>query len=375
MSTQSDMDSNEVEQNEPLGTYLPPGYSTDYPEMETASTPEPDRSGWISLTALRVTLGRIPLWLIAGSVPLILAIVGAMGWFGWFQSAISNHYEAGSQTAWLSDNFRTDHSAELGQLRAATGRMAAMMTFVMFLVGVFTAGGWLQVFLERTSGHSVDRFFHGGVRYFWRFLRVFICVLILLGVGNFLIYGDLWKQYILEGLFSVPDGDLNNLDSEKTARQLTWMRDGCFAFWFAMVMVWADYLRTRLSFHGSRSVIWSGLATFFMILLRPITTLRPMLGLLIVEAGVLLGAGYLSTSINRGMDEATGASSVWGLVAITSIMVLWRTVCHAARYHAAVQVTRVIVEPLGVDDPWENSVGGPGGPRYRVGEEDFEISI
>jgi len=371
----SDIETHKEDAQEPLSRYLPPGYNTGFQDTEAVPDVEPEVTGWISLGALRVTLGRVPLWLITAMVPLALAMIGALSWYGWFRGALDHHYAPGSQLGWLSDNFRTDNATGLADLGSDTGRIGAGMTFLMFLVGVFTAGGWLQVFLERTEGHSVHRFFYGGARYFWRFFRVFLAVLLMLGLGNFLIFGNLWNDYVLERLFDVAGGDLENLTSEQTARYYMWLQDGVFALWFAMVMVWADYLRTRLAFHGSRSVLWSGLATVFMILLRPVTTLRPMIVLLLSEALVLLGAGYLSTMINRGMDETTGQSSVWMLFAITAAVIMWRTIVHAARYHAAVQVTRVIVEPLGVDDPWENTVGGPGGPRYPVGEEDFEISI
>lgn len=371
----SDIEKNETDPVEPLGSYLPPGYNAGFHEPEPQQDVVPEDSGWISLGALRAALGRVPLWMISAMVPLAFAMIGALGWYGWFRGNLDHQYAPGSQIGWLSDNFRTDHGAALGDLGRDTGRVAAGMTFLMFLVGIFTAGGWLQVFLERTEGHSVHRFFYGGARYFWRYFRVFIGVLLLLGLGQFLIFGDLWKDYVLERLFNVADGDLVNLDSERTARRLVWLQDGSFALWFSMVMVWADYLRTRLAFHGSRSVIWSGLATFFMLLFRPITTLRPMIFLLLLEAVALFGAGYLSSAISRGMDATTGQGSVWALFGITGLVVIWRAIVHAARYHAAVQVTRVIVEPLGVDDPWENTVGGPGGPRYPVGDEDFEISI
>ena len=359
----------------PFNNYLPPGYSTGYGDSDASLEPDPQPPGWIFLSALRVTLGRVPLWWLTALVPLTLAALGALSWFGWFQGAIDHNYAPGSQVGWLDDNFREDHAAALGDLRSATGALATGLAALMFLVGIFTAGGWLQVFLERTEGHSVHRFFYGGARYFWRFFRVFVAVMLLLGLGNWLIYGHLWNDYVLARLFDVAGGDLERLDSARVARRLVWLQDGTAALWFAAVMVWADYLRTRLAFHGSRSVIWSGFATFFMLLLRPVSSLRPMVALLSLEALVLFGAGLLSATISRGMGPDSEAGSVWTLFAITALVILWRTVVHAARYHAAVQVTRVIVEPLGVDDPWENTVGGPGGPRYPVGEEDFEISI
>lgn len=371
----SEMEPEEPEATPPMAKYIPPGYESAYADMAPPTEGEPEPTGWISWTALRITLGRVPLWLIVGLIPLALAAIGAQGWYSYFDRALDSGYAQGAELGWLSDNFRTDHSSELAALRSATGQAAAVMTGLLFLLGIFCAGGWLQVFLERTEGHSVDRFFHGGTRYFWRFFRVFIGVLLLLALGDWLIYGDLWREYIWEGLFEIKGANFETLDSEATMRKLYWFQDGVFALWFAGVMVWADYLRTRLAFLGSRSVLWQGIATFFMLLIRPITALRPMLVLLAIELFVLVGLGWMSNRINHGMSSESGASSVWILFGLTVIGVLWSAIINAARYHAAVQVTRVVVEPLGVEDPWENTVGGPGGPRYPVGQEDFAISI
>lgn len=371
----TEFDEEEAPAETPMAKYIPPGYESAYAEPVEPRELDPDTGGWISWTALRITLGRVPLWLIVGAIPMLFAAIGAQGWYAFFDRTLGSGYEQGAQLGWLTETFRTDHSGDLAILRSTTAQLAAGMTALLMLVGVFCAGGWLQVFLERTEGHSVDRFFHGGVRYFWRFFRVFIGVLLLLALGQWLIYGPLWNEYVWQKLFEIKGGDFENLTSEATARRLTWMRDGVAALWFAMVMVWADYLRTRLAFLGSRSVLWQGIATFFMLLVRPITAWRPMFVLLVFEFVVLLGLGWFSSGINHGIDAESGLASVWTLFAITAAAMLWRTIVRAARYHAAVQVVRVVVEPLGVEDPWENTVGGPGGPRYPVGQEDFAISI
>ena len=355
----------------PLSNYLPPGYDL------SGVDDEPEPTHWTFLTALRVTLGRPPLWLLTAAVPIFLAILMALPWFAWFQGSIGNNYEIGSQLGSLDANFRQDHAESLGVLRTQSGVVASWLALLLGLIGVFTAGGWLQVFLERTEGHSVHRFIYGGSRYFWRFFRLAILVLLLLSAGYFVIYRDVMGAGLLERLFGVEDGDLKTLDSEATARRYTWLLDGTFLLWFGLVMTWADYTRTRMAFLGTRSSLWAGIATFFTLLTRPITAFRPMLGLLACEVLVAVGLGLPASSLNHNLDATSGASSVGTLFAFSVIAILLRTVIRAARYHSAVQVTRELVEPLGVDDPWDDSVGGPGGPRYRVGDEelDFEVSI
>ena len=371
---EDNQDKSEFEADEPLTSYLPPAYTGDY-GTEEPPAPEPEDHGWVSWTALRVSMGRVPLWLLCALVPIVMAAIATLPWYGWFEGTLEHSYAPGSQAASLDVNFRTDHSDDLGVLRQATGRLTAGFAFLMFLVGIFCAGGWLQVFLERTEGHSVHRFLYGGARYFWRFFRVFLAVMVLLGAGGFLIYGDLWSEHVLERLFDLKGGNLENAPNELVARRLTWLQDGLFLMWFAAVLTWADFVRTRLAYLQSRAVTWAGLASLFTLLFRPIATLRPMLALLLCELVVVLGLGELSAWLNHGFGPDSGFDRVWTLFAIGIVVLLWRTIVRAARYHACVQVTRTIVEPLGVDDPWENTVGGPGGPRYPVGEEDFGITL
>ncbi len=358
-------------QETPMSTYLPPGYDL------SGLDPEPEQADWTFLTALRVTLGRPPLWLLTAAIPIALALLVALPWLTWFGGSIGGHYAPGSQMTSLDATFRYDHREILSALREQSGVAASVIAFLVMLAGVFTAGGWLQVFLERTEGHSVHRFFHGGSRYFLRFFRLSLLVLLMLGLGHFVIYQEYFGADMLERLFNVKDGNLENLESEATARRLTWTLDAAFLLWFGLVMSWADYARTRMAYLGSRSVVWAGICTAFTLLTRPITAFRPFLGILACEVIVAVGLGNLSASLNHSIDENSGKGSVAILFGLGILVILWRTVTRAARYHCAVQVTREVVEPYGVDDPWDDSIGGPGGPRYKVGDEelDFEVSI
>jgi hypothetical protein len=355
----------------PLSNYLPPGYDL------AGAESEPEPAAWTFLTALRVTLGRPPLWLLTAFAPICFAIIIALPWHSWFQGSIGNQYAPGSQLASLDATFRQDHAESLGVLSAQSAVAASAFAFLLMLVGVFAAGGWLQVFLERTEGHSVHRFFYGGSRYFWRFFRLLLLVLLLLGLGDYAIYKEVLGAGMLERIFGVEGGDLTTLDSEAVARRYSWALDATFLLWFGLVLTWADYTRTRLAYLGSRSVLWAGTLTLFTLLTRPITALRPMLGLMVCELVVAVGLGYGVSSINHSFDETSGLGAVAMLFGLSVLAILWRTVVRAARYHSAVQVTREVVEPYGVDDPWSDSVGGPGGPRYKIGDEelDFEVSI
>ena len=113
------------------------------------------------------------------------------------------------------------------------------------------------------------------------------------------------------------------------------------------MLTWGDYTRTRLALHDTRSALWAGLCTFFLILRHPVKTLRPFVLLLVVEwktIGLLFVLGQLAMIV--------------------------QTIVRAARYKAAVLVSRRLVQPLAQRDPWEKRVGGPGGPQYPIDETD-----
>ena len=48
---------------------------------------------------------------------------------------------------------------------------------------------------------------------------------------------------------------------------------------------------------------------------------------------------------------------------------------YAMRYHAALQVSVRVVQPLPRPDPWKHSIGGPGGPQYPIGGDEYGVSL
>jgi hypothetical protein len=300
--------------------------------------------------ALRTTIGRTPIWLTCWLVPLCLALVLAVPWRGFYAGVLAHRYEPGSVLASMDEGFRFDHRAGLDSLKASTAGIAAALAFVVMLFGVFAGGGWLQVFLERTQGHSLRRFLWGGARYFWRFTRVWGVTLLTLALFSWVMYGWPWKM-AMKLLFGAEDGDLEVLVSERGALYVTWTQDGLYGALVALLLVWGDFTRTRLALQDTRSAVWAGLCTWGLIFLHPLRTLRPMALLLVLEALVAL--------------------FVLGQAAL-----LWRGIARGARYHAAAQVSKLLVPPLAQPDPWAGRVGGPGGPQYPIDTtDDYGVSV
>lgn len=342
--------------------------------------------GPIFLAAIRGAFGRPPIWILCWLVGLLLALTAAAPWVGWFDDTLAHRYEPGHEvsttdeageetTAWvagevlasLSENFRQDHRGELSDLRGDTARTTAVLALVAMLFGMFSAGGWLQIFLERTDGHSVRRFLWGGSRYFWRFFRLWILSFVLLAAVSFLLYGWPWKTVIAGFLFGAPDGETEGYASEWSAVALGWFQSGLYTLLFALVLTWGDYTRTRLALHDARSALWAGLCTLGLFLRHPIQALRPMALLLLVEWLVLWGAGRISWGLSSaGADDWGGWRTLIAVAVVGQLALLWRAITRGARYHAAVRVSGELVPPLSKPDPWAHRVGGPGGPQYPI---------
>ena len=329
----------------------------------------------IFLRALGSSTRRIPLWLLCWVVMLLLALVVALPWMDWFAETLGNRYAPGAVLASMDETFRFDHRTELAGLRRESGGVAALLALVAMLVGVFFAGGWLQVFLERTTGHSVRRFLWGGARYYWRFLRVWIGTFLTLAIGAWVLFEWPWN-FLMELLFDAREGDLEVLASERSALWVGWIQAGAYALLVALTVAWGVYTRTRIALHDGRSALWAGACTWALILLHPVRTLRPFLLLLLLEIGVIVLIGSFSWGANTGLDAESTWTTVGLLFVLGQVALMWQTISRAARYSAAVQVSRQLVAPLAQPDPWASRVGGPGGPQYPIDDtDDYGVSI
>jgi hypothetical protein len=334
-----------------------------------------DLPRWIFLHALRTTLGRTPVWITAAAIVALLALAPALTTFAWFDGALQHHYEPGSLLRALDESFRVDHRESLGVLNANNGALGSALALLAMLVGAFMAGGWLQVFLEHTEGHSLLRFFYGGARYFFRFLRVLVVSLLILQLLGWVLYGTPWNWLVLDKLCGVPDGDLQGFNSELTARRVGFVQDGLFALGFATVLAWGDYTRTRLAAHGTHSAVWAGLCSWTVLFAHPIRTLRPLFFLWLGEAAIVGLAGLFDDRVEADLGPL---STKWTLLAMFTLgigVLLWRTITRGARYAACARVTRELVRPLSRPDPWKRSVGGPGGPRYPIDGDEYGVSL
>ena len=352
--------------------------TADTRQPENVTPPEPSSGRPVFLGALRSALGRTSVWFVVWLLQVSLAILPAAAFYSWFRDVAAHRYAPGSLFANLDSTFRADHVEALGVLDSTNARLGAVLAVFAVVLSAFCAGGWLQVFLEQTRGHSLRRFFFGGSRYFGRFLRLAVLSLLVLGFVSWVVYGMPWQRFVLELGFGIPEGDtekLHTLNSEWEAVRLFWLQDGTFALLFGLVLAWGDYTRTRLALHDTSSALWAGLCTLFAMLRHPIRTLRPLLALLAIELVVVLTAGAVASLIEDEMFETPVLLGAGFLFLIGQLVLMWRIVVRGARYHACVRVSRDIVRPISRPDPWKKSIGGPGGPRYPLEGDDYVTSV
>ncbi len=324
--------------------------------------------------ALLVAIGRPPIWMIVAGMTALLALISAVPWFTWFDSVLANRYAPGSLIRELSETFRFDNQIANGaQTVAARGGGAALALAVM-LLGAFQAGGWLQVFLERTHGHSVQRFFHGGSRFFFRFVRVMLLSLLWLHLAGWLVYETPWK-WLMSLFFGAVDGNLEVLKSELVARRVVMVQDGLYAGLFALVIAWGTFTRTRLALQDTNSAVWAGVCTCWTLLRHPIRTLTPLWSLVLVDCALLLGVALLMQLLQSGLGATGDWMPVLFLFLLDLLALLLRSLVRGAGYHAALQVSVQVVQPLPRPDPWKHAIGGPGGPQYPIGGDEYGVSL
>ncbi len=358
----------------------------------TYLTDEPVPTGpLLFLRSIRKVAERPPLWLVTWSLLALTALPVGVVWNTWFRGAVANRYqpntaaEVAGEFAWddiaysLNASFTHDHAEGLANLNSSTAVLGSVLAFIALLLGVFAAGGWLQVILERTHGHSLRRFFLGGARYFWRFMRLGLLSLVVFSIWNFHIKGDWWGQYILGGVFDIPKSDwgrLENLSSEYTMRRLEWLRDGVHAAGFFLILAWGTFTRTRLALLDGASVVKAGALTAIAIVCHPIKTLRPLISIFLVEfILVTMVFGWVTRGLENVLEESPSQKVVIGMLVVGLLALMVREILRGARYHSTVKVSQEIVRrPPQQPDPWR-AIGGPGGPQYPVGDSPGETYV
>jgi hypothetical protein len=333
----------------------------------------PDPSRFTFLKALQRATGHVPLWLATSAVISLLALVVALPWLGFLREALDHRYAPGSLLRALDSEFLFDRRDGHGALERSTATTGAALAFLALLFGVFSAGGWLQVLLERGDGHSLRRFFYGGSRFFFRFLRVLVLTVLSLQLASWVVYGLPWDLVVERLWLSIDDPE--ELSSELTARRLVLIQDGLFLLATLAILLWGDYTRARMALHDGVSALWAGACAWTTLLRHPLVTLRPHLLLGGFEALGLFAAWKCADALDARIDGPGDWTQVLGLLVLGQLLLCWRSIVRGARYAAAVEISAEIVRAPRRPDPWKDRVGGPGGPQYPIGGDEYTVSM
>lgn len=333
----------------------------------------PDPSRFTFLKALQRASGRVPLWLTTSAAISLLALVAALPWLGFLRGALDHRYAPGSLLRALDADFLFDRRDSHRALSDATASTGAALAFLALLLGAFSAGGWLQVLLERSDGHSLRRFFYGGSRFFFRFVRVLLLTVLSLQLASWVIYGLPWDLLVERLWLSIDDPE--QLTSELTARQLVLVQDGLFLLATLAILSWGDYTRARLALHDGVSALWAGACAWTTLVRHPVLTLRPYLLLGGFEALALVLAWKCTDALDARIAGPGGWIHVLGLLLVGQLLLCWRSIVRGARYAAAVEISAEIVRAPRRPDPWKDRIGGPGGPQYPIGGDEYTVSL
>ncbi len=308
---------------------------------------------------------------------LVLSMVVSLPTHRFVDELLEGRYAPGSAVHDLGTALRADHADALSQHWAHVASTQGLLALIAFLFGVFAAGGWLGALLDGPDRSQGRRFLAGGVRYFWRFLRLGLIVLVLVGLLRWALFEFPFERLVLEGWFALPTADTAQVGSEGTALWIEWGQAALHFVLFGLVLAWALLTRTRMALQGRRSALLTGLATLWTLIRHPYRTLAPLLSIFLIEALlVTAGLGAAARALDGGLAEDGAAWRVIALAACSLIALTISAVLMGARYAASVESLRALVQPIPRPDPWQHRVGGPGGPQYPIGDQDeFSVSM
>jgi hypothetical protein len=303
-----------------------------------------------------------------------MSLVTSLPVYRWFADTIKNKYEPEALLHHLDVNFRTDNAAGLDQLLRTVGTSADWMMVVAVLIGVFSAGGWLRTLADPDAKGARRLFYAGAARYFWRFLRLAVVVVVLAGILGTLLFHDAsiaWQNEVIGGW---PGGKSELSDSERSVVWLEWGRNAVHLVCLALLMAWAIFVRTRIVLQNASSVVAAGAKTLWLMVRRPFAFLAPLALLTGLEFLFLLASGGIARLFQSGFETDASLWRVFALFLLGAVVLCIREIFDGARYAAALEASRGHVRATAID-PWSNRIGGPGGPQYPLGTPDDDYSI
>ncbi|UCG28085.1 MAG: hypothetical protein JSV24_01630, partial [Bacteroidales bacterium] len=137
--------------------------------------------------------------------------------------------------------FFNESSVHLGQFI----RQGLWIAILFFIVSIFLSGGILHIFYDKSYPFTLERFFSGGLRFFLRFLKLSIYMLVIYLLVTVIVI------FIV---FLITAGSFSGTGSEKSAFFIIFTG---FCFWLLLMvyfLIIADYARFSIVRNDSRKI-------------------------------------------------------------------------------------------------------------------------
>jgi hypothetical protein len=314
-------------------------------------------------------------WLAFAIGPLLLALGPAFAWGNWFSRATAHRATDAQLIAQLDETFRFDHRAALGELSASVGAFGAVLAFLAALLGCFCAGGTLELFTSAAGESPLRRFCSGGASLFLRFARIALLQIAVLALAGWVLYGLPWQKLVLELCCGLPGGDPQEFASEASAVHAVWVQDGLYALVFACTSLWAAHTRARVALRETRSACIAGLRTCWLLLRHPLRIGLPAASIALLQVLAVAAIGAFANARNHHFELDGAGWQIGVLLVCTIAAILVTALARVAQYALAVELVRELVPPLAPQSAWPNAAGGPGGPQYPIGGDEFGVSV
>ena len=273
--------------------------------------------------AFAATRGRVLLALLLASLALALPSVLL---FGDAVRAYANHradpIPFASEidfTAWF-DLRRDLQPAALALAFSALGA---------FLLGIFSAGGWLEVLSNREGRPGFRVFAAGAGGRFVRFLRLSVLALAAIFGARVLCYGA--PSLALQRVLSGGTGELSDFPNETAVRYFELWRSIAFAGCVAWIVLVSDLSRAALVVRGGRSAIVAAARGLILFLRNPLSSAAAAGVPFAIELAFLWGIAWLA---DRASEGEANDLNLAALFLVTQLAVVAREVCRAGRLGA-----------------------------------------
>jgi hypothetical protein len=283
-------------------------------------------------------------WAIAAALELCLALPPALFWHEWLRGALAGRYAPGELFGNLSTVFRFDHRAGLDELGNQAALWMGCAALVAMLLGVFFAGGWVQLAFDAQEGPVVARALPAARSHFWRFVRVWLITLALLALWSWMLFDWPWRKLVLDWILRLPDstGDrLEALTSEWSAVAVRLTQAGIYALGVALCLCCADYARLLIARRSGRSALAGWFGALWIVGRSPVRALAPLAAIFALELALVAAASACARASEGGIVLGqSGLGAVALLAATTLALTLARCWLRGARYMAAAEVVR-----------------------------------